>query len=211
LLQASLTCSKSPVVCSPSLVLTPHPYPRKPDFRTYSLPRRSTSTSASVKHVSRLQLLVRTRVATRTNCASCVNFAVMSTLTLMSSPPVSHGIAARSPMDPDTAHTFSESSRNTLITTAIVGKSSQSCLVGRPVNTCLSPTSTHHRPLPEHKSTRHPNLVHVGHQLTPPQAVLSCSLFSCMSSTGDEKALHMPRSYTYLQEDQAHHNSHQHR
>jgi hypothetical protein len=113
-------------------------------------------------------------------------------------------------MDPDTAHTFSESSRNTLITTAIVGKSSQSCHLGWPVDTFLSSTLTHRCPLHEHKAIAYPYFVHDEHQLTPPQAVLSFSLCSCISYIGDEKVLHTPRFYTYLQEVKIRHNSHQH-
>jgi hypothetical protein len=64
----------------------------------------------------------------------------MSTPTLMSLIPMPHAVIARSPMDPDTAHNFSESSRNTLITTAVVGKSVQSCSFNSPSSPNLSPT-----------------------------------------------------------------------
>lgn len=45
----------------------------------------------------------------------------------MSFTPVPHAVVAKSLMDADEVHTFSESSRNTLIATAAVGKSFQSC------------------------------------------------------------------------------------
>lgn len=48
--------------------------------------------------------------------------ATASTSPLMSFTHVPHAVAARSLMDADEVHTFSTSSRNTLIATAAVGK-----------------------------------------------------------------------------------------
>ena len=50
-----------------------------------------------------------------------------STSPLMSFTHVPNAVVARSLMDADEVHTFSESSRNTLIATAAVGKPFQSC------------------------------------------------------------------------------------
>ena len=60
-----------------------------------------------------------------------------STSPLMSFIHVPHAVVARSLMDADEVHHFSDSSRNTLIATAAVGKSCQSCSV-IPDSTILS-------------------------------------------------------------------------
>jgi hypothetical protein len=78
-------------------------------------------------------------------------------------------------MDPDTAHTFSESSRNTLIATAAVGKSAQSCSFNPPRSPSLSPTWMHcsgslqTMPLRSHARISGPQLMRI-------QAVPSYSL-----------------------------------
>jgi hypothetical protein len=102
-------------------------YGRKLDFRKRSLPQETD-------HVLNIAL-GRCRVAiTRGNLLATWIYGVSSTVattlstsTLMSFTHVPHAIVARSLMDADEIHHFSDSSRNTLIATAAVGKSIQSC------------------------------------------------------------------------------------
>jgi len=130
-----------------------------------------------------------------------------STSPLMSFTHVPHAVVARDLMDADEVHTFSESSRNTLIATAAVGKSFQLCSFAFARQYEVSPTSTQYL----ESSQIIPLCMHTCRRrlLTEPQAVHSSLRFSYMLSTSAAEALRTHRSYMFPRNHQAHRNSHQ--
>ena len=115
---------------------------RKPDFRIHSC-SRSDLVLIVAPIPFRAVIACAKSTCHLSPTVSCIGCLTVLTSTLMSFVSVSHAVVARSPMDPDTAHTFSESSRNTLIATAAVGKSVQCCSFNPPRSPSLSPTWMH--------------------------------------------------------------------